>query len=124
MSLKDWKPSMLNGHPPNITDDCRKVLIRASKAGLRCTSTTDGGHASTSYHYSGRAVDVADALTPEGIQNMKNFQKAEFERGLKAGYKELFGPLNDKCIKNGAALTLAEGTALENQHDNHVHLAP
>jgi hypothetical protein len=39
------------------------------------------------------------------------------------GFAEVFGPDNAACVKNGVRITLAEGTELENAHDNHVHVA-
>jgi hypothetical protein len=110
-----------NGHPTNVSADVKRVIVRANRAGLYVTSTTDGGHASTSYHYSGRAVDVAAPMTSAGIALMVKFQR---ELASSPGsYLEVFGPDNSACVKNGTRISLAEGTALENQHDNHVHVA-
>ena len=36
---------------------------------------------------------------------------------------ELFGPQNAVCLKNGSPLTLIEGSAHENLHATHVHVA-
>lgn len=119
--LKAAKKPDFNGCPQNVTDAIKRVILHANHAGLYVTATTNGAHAPTSYHYSGRAVDVAAPMNAAGITRMANFQR---ELAKEPGrYAEVFGPVNDACVKNGSRLTLAEGTALENQHDNHVHIA-
>jgi hypothetical protein len=112
-----------NGHAANVTDLIKEVIVAANKAGLFVTSTTGGGHASTSHHFPqnnadglGHAVDLAGTLN-----EMVAFQKKaakQFPHAL-----ELFGPANSPWIKNGQVISGVEGTALENQHDNHVHMA-
>jgi peptidoglycan hydrolase-like protein with peptidoglycan-binding domain len=79
----------------------------AKQLDLRITSTTGGKHAKNSYHYSGRAIDVAG--TPK--------QMAEFYRRL-AGTKptEMFyDPMGG--IKNGKQIGAIGG------HRDHVHIA-
>ena len=112
-----------NGHATNVTDLIKEVIVAANKAGLFVTSTTGGGHAATSHHFPqnnadglGHAVDLAGTLD-EMIAFQKKAAK-QFPRAL-----ELFGPANSPWIKNGQVTSGAEGTDLENQHDNHVHLA-
>jgi hypothetical protein len=124
---------MLNGHPGNITRACKRAAVRIVNAGLVVTSTTDGQHAKTSLHYArpprrkkGHAIDGAplNSLSHEKrLERMRRFQRAELERGARL-YDELFGPLNDHCVKNGMRITLANHSALEDQHDTHVHVAP
>lgn len=110
------KPNF-NGHPPNVTAAIRQVIVAANQAGLYVTSTTDGAHATGSYHYSGRAVDLAAS----SVSTMIAFQKRL--AATPRIYAEVFGPENAACVKNGVRISLAEGDALENQHDNHVHVA-
>lgn len=114
---------MLNGHAGNVTPACKRFIVRATRAGLVVTSTTGGAHAATSYHYSGRAVDVGlpGPLigTAKGKRRMVRFQRAEARHPSR--FLELFGPANSLCVKNGRRLSLAEGTALEDLHDTHVH---
>lgn len=79
----------------------------AKSLGLRITSTTGGTHAKNSYHYKGRAIDVAGSSA----------QMAKFYR-LLAGTKptEMFyDPLGG--IKNGRNIGAIGG------HRDHVHIA-
>lgn len=115
-----WDHRFLNGHA-DVNGATRRFIMRAVAAGLEVTSTTDGVHAATSYHYGGRAADVG-GRTRFGrlrMRKMRRFQRQEFQR--RGRYLELFGPVNDHCVKNGTPLTLAEHSALEDLHDNHVH---
>src|SRR3954469_23231572 len=59
-----FQPWMLNGHPGNISEECKRAIVRGVRAGLVVTATTDGNHSATSLHYSrntasglGEAVD-------------------------------------------------------------------
>jgi hypothetical protein len=117
---------MLNGHPGNVTPAVKRFIRRGVNHGLVCTATTDGVHAAHSFHKSGQAGDmglVASLVgTAEGRRRMVSFQAHEAANPTR--FNELFGPENSACVKDGRHLTLVEGTALENQHDNHVHGAP
>lgn len=110
-----------NGHPKNVTGAIREVIEEANDLGLYVTSTTDGVHSPTSYHSSGRAVDVAAPMTTAGIKLMKKFQRRANKKW--PGAREIFGPDNTAFIKNGQKYTIREGDPLEDQHDNHVHVA-
>src|SRR6266403_610742 len=119
----NWDRRFLGGHPNNISWPVRRYIMRGVAAGLQCTSTTDGGHASGSYHYprncppryvNGAAADMAGSR-----RRMVAFQRAEAKHPDR--YRELFGPDNAACVDNGKRMTLAEHSALEDQHDNHVH---
>lgn len=116
-----YHPSQLNGRPGNISRATKSFIGRAHKAGLLVSSTTGGTHASSSFHYprnnydgKGHAVDVYGPWN-----KMVKFQRAEAQHP--ARYHELFGPDNGACVKNQRRISLAEGTALENLHDSHVH---
>jgi hypothetical protein len=118
---------MLNGHPGNIDRATKRFIRRGVNHGLVCTATTNGQHAEHSYHHPdahgiGHAADMASSMTREGIRAMVGFQHSEAQ--TPGRLNELFGPDNFTNVKNGSHLSLAEGTALENQHDNHVHGAP
>ena len=113
--------SMLNGKPGNISSGAKDFIVRAHKAGLLTSSTTTGGHATSSWHYArnnpdgkGHAVDVYGPWN-----KMVKFQRQEAKHPSR--YKELFGPDNTANVKNGSRISLAEGSALENLHDTHVH---
>jgi hypothetical protein len=131
---KAFQPWMLNGHPGNISDECKRAIVRGVRAGLVVTATTDGDHSATSLHYPrntasglGEAVDFgvkpSDLGSPAAIARRERFQREEFARGV-GNYRELFGPSNSHNAKNGAPLALVEGTDLEQAHDNHVHESP
>lgn len=126
-----FRKSMLRGHPGDITLPVKRVIVRAHNAGLVVTSTTDGGHAKTSFHFTkpkGRAVDVGvfDHLvgTPEQRDRLVDFQRALIRRFGCSAFLELFGPDNRLNCKNQRPLTLDEGSALETAHDNHDHIVP
>lgn len=106
------------GKSSNVSRATKRCIARAVYAGLYVTSTTGGQHASGSWHYARKAVDVAGTW-----DRMVEFQRAELRRGA-GKYNELFGPDNAACVKNGSRVTLGEGTGLEDQHDTHVHAAP
>jgi hypothetical protein len=112
--------STIDGHPSNVTRRVKYVIRRAHKHGLVVTSTTDGGHADFTQH------DI-DHLSPhERRRRLIDFQTSEYKRARRLGfrtYKELLGPHDGLCILQGRPVGLVNGTALENQHDNHVHVA-
>lgn len=83
------------------------AMHRAQQLGLRVTSTTGGKHATHSYHYLGRAADVAGPASA----------MAQFYREMaKTHPTELFyDPIGG--IKNGHQTGPIGG------HSNHVHVA-
>ena len=117
--------TLLGGHRAPRPAGLRRIILRAHEGGLVVTSTNDGSHAATSYHYRDRAVDFGLpgplVNTSEGRDRLVRFQRALARQP--GGLSELFGPDNAANVKNGRRISLAEGTALENQHDNHVHVA-
>lgn len=122
--LQDATPDF-NGHPSNVNPDVKRVIVKAAQYGLVVTSTTDGSsHASTSWHYPqnnpdglGGAVDLGGSA-----QSMLNFQQWCYENAHL--FRESIGPNNNQMVKNGVRYSLPEGSALENMHDNHNHVAP
>lgn len=122
-----WDARMLNGHPGNVTAAVKRYIMRGVAAGLIVTSTTDGGHAATSYHYTeplGRAADLGHRKpgTPSALKALVRFQRREARHPGR--YLELYGPDNSACVRGRCRATLAEGSPLEVHHDNHVHGAP
>lgn len=121
-----WDARMLNGHPGNVTAAVKREIMRGVAAGLMVTSTTGGQHAKTSHHYTGRAVDLGllprQVGTRRGRELMVRHQRACARHPER--YLEVFGPDNRACVKNRQRITLAEGTPLEQNHDDHVHVAP
>ena len=65
--------------------------------------------------------------TAKAAQMLADFQLKEHQRfhnhKLQHDLVELIGPTNTLIVLADAETDLAEGTALENQHDNHVHEA-
>jgi hypothetical protein len=119
------------GKDPNVSPKVRAFIMRGYAAGLVTTSTTGGQHAPGSFHLQrdshgrGRAADMglrADLIgTPKGRARMVRFQADEFDRQRQTGAIELIGPANNLVVLRGVPVVLGEGTALEDQHDNHVH---
>jgi len=129
-----------NGQPWNVNRRVKATVKRARKYGLVPTSTTNGAHSRGSWHYivpgrntAGAAVDLgfeADDLRrlgqAERTERLSRFQRAEYARARRygfRGYLELIGPVNGLVILGGRPAGLAEGTALEQAHDDHVHVA-
>lgn len=103
----------------------RRAIRRGQRHRLIVTSTNGGQHAEHSYHKVLRAVDMGGSLA-----DMTRFQQEEYfrhkryvKRHNRPLYQELFGPDNRYCISQGHPVTLAEHSALEDLHDNHVHAA-
>jgi len=127
----DERYCLYYGPDPNVEPAVKQYITRAYAAGLVPTSTTSGGHAPGSFHFQkgpnggGRAADVGLRReligTIEGTDLMQRFQRKEFARRAKTKPVELIGPINNLVILGGAPTALAEGNALEDAHDNHVH---
>jgi hypothetical protein len=85
----------------------RSAIGRAQELGLHVTATTNGRHATHSYHYRGRAADVAGPASA-----MRQFYR-EMSR---TNPTELFyDPMGG--IKNGRQIGAIGG------HGTHVHVA-
>lgn len=123
----DW-----NGHPriPGLTRNQRRLrtiikFVQRRHSRAYITSTHDGGHAYRSLHGqwsrlvpNWRAVDFGGPTTAV---------KERVQRDIYANFPhdwitELFGPANFPWISNGHPYTATEGSAIETQHDTHVHL--
>lgn len=115
---------------PDVTPKLKKAIMRGFAIGLVPTSTKRSGPASDSWHNArdekgrGRAVDMGlrpdKAGTAKGRELLVQFQRAEHNRG---GWREVIGPDNGLIILRGVRTNLTEGTALEEDHDDHTHLA-
>ena len=103
-TLSDDQLSDCNG---GFSPQLSSAMGRARELGLRITATTNGRHAPHSYHYRGRAVDVAGS--PRAMR--------EFYREMSHTHPtELFyDPMGG--IKNGRQIGAIGG------HGNHVHVA-
>ena len=124
---QQWHPEMLNGHP-DVIPALHPLIMEAIARGLIVTATTDGVHTATSFHYrktngKGHAVDIGRSwFSVFTFNTLVRFQRhVHMVHGRKLA--ELFGPSNRANRKWGKSITLAEGSALENLHDNHVHIA-
>src|SRR5438046_5197563 len=103
-----FKPWMLNGHPADVTWAVKRCIVRGINYGLYTTSTTDGVHSKTSYHYTkplGKAVDMG--FNP-GVDREEAVQQLMVKRFRSAFYEE-FGPANNLWIRNGVVFTEPEG---------------
>jgi len=124
----DPRMCSLHGVSPAVNLGTRRFIARAYASKLIPTSTTGGVHSPTSFHPKGQAADigVVPALVGTRIQlnRLRTFQAREFaawRQGDRPRMLELIGPINDRVVLRDMHSPLAEGTALENQHDNHVH---
>lgn len=118
------------GKSSNVNKGCRDAAMRMNGAFLVVTSTTDGVHAPNSYHSRGMAVDggLIERLigTKTGLDRLVKYQRQEFrawQKGKRPHLVELLGPDNNACVLAGHKTTLVAGSALEIQHNNHVHQA-
>jgi hypothetical protein len=124
-----FQPYMANGNPyEKLTDEAKHAIYLAFKEGLYVTSTYegfagDGVHATTSYHYLTNQPDGRGRCWDAGSSRRGPMAKTQIRQGREFGpyLTEQFGPENSFAYKNGVQFTLAEGTSLEEMHDNHVH---
>lgn len=123
-----WDSRYLNGHP-DVHHSLYPIIMEAVARGLVVTSTTDGVHATGSFHYAARAVDFGRAggfrswFAPRLVAFQRHLHKTHGRRLSGRRLSELLGPSNRANRKWGVAITLAEGSPLETLHDNHVHVA-
>jgi hypothetical protein len=121
---------------PHVNKRCRDAIVRAYAEGLVPTSTrrypvgAGSNHNARNAKGEGLAIDVglieSHIGTKYGLEKMRAFQRKEFWRhtekpGVYGDIIELIGPTNNQIILGGRKTTLKEGTALEDQHDDHVH---
>lgn len=90
--------------------------IVAKFPALRITSTTGGVHAPGSYHYQGRAADLADWGTQDAAA-------AWIAANLQAKLAEgIHNP--GLSVKNGARVSSSVwGAVTWDEHKNHIHVA-
>jgi hypothetical protein len=126
----DERMAAYYGVSTKVNPACKRAICRAYVAGLVPTSTTGGVHSPTSFHALGQAVDFGlrreEIGTAKGTKRLRTFQRKEFWRHRRGGLQrmvELIGPMNNRVILRAKETVLAEGAALENAHDNHVHEA-
>jgi len=112
---------------PHETPVTAALRTLAAIMGWAVVHTTDGGHTATSYHYLGRAVDLAARSGP-GVDTSElleiNEQVIQFVPLSMISELIYSGPGNI-CVKNGridSGLKLF-GIDVMARHHNHVHLA-
>lgn len=120
----EWDRRFLGGFP-DVSRKLYPYIMEAVASGLVVTSTTGGRHAPGSLHYTGRAVDIGVRSGLVGSK-LAHWRLVRFQRHMHTRHgrhlAELFGPSNRANRKWGKAIVLAEGTGLEQLHDNHVHI--
>jgi len=96
----------------------------ASIMGWAVMSTTDGAHTETSYHYAGRAVDLADRAGPSWDSEQLLAINEGVIRVLPLSMisELIYGGPGNICVRNGKVYT-GYGADLLGRHRNHVHLA-
>lgn len=111
LHLRDSFESAPAGGVPAATGSnaqrLRSATARARELGLTITSTTGGKHAAHSYHYRGRAVDVAGS--PSAMRQF--YREMSATRPTELFYDPMGG------IKNGRNIGAIGG------HGTHVHVA-
>lgn len=110
---------MLNGHPgglmPGITAVAATVLTKFP--GLSITATTDGTHATDSYHYKKRAVDISGS--PQEMHQAAAWIGKHLTHVLVEG---IHNP--NLSVKNHKAVSASFwGSETWAAHANHIHLA-
>lgn len=124
-----FQPYMANGHPyEKLTPEAKHGIYLAFRDGNFVTSTYegfpgDGVHATSSYHYLQNQPDGKARCWDAGAATRAPMVKTQIRQAREFGpfLVEQFGPENSFAYKNGVQFTLAEGTELEEMHDNHVH---
>lgn len=111
---------------PHETAVTAALRVLAHIGGWCVTHTTDGQHATTSLHYVGRAVDLADFSGPGwDSPQLLSINKAVLQLVPLQFISELIyaGP-GGVCVKNGKVVNGAAvyGAAVMAEHHNHVHL--
>jgi hypothetical protein len=84
--------------------------------GLHVTSTTSGNHVKGSYHYQGRAVDLADGKP--AMDRAANYLNANYGHALTEG---IHNP--NLAVKNGRNVGAAGYKDVWAGHANHIHIA-
>lgn len=112
------------GVPTSVFPAVRRFITRGYAAGLVPTSTFRPGDIG-SYHSQHRAADMGLRReligTAGGLRRVRRFQAAEFRRRGRTHPVELIGPDNGRAVLGGVVTPLAEGSPVEQEHDNHVH---
>lgn len=108
----DW-----NGHPKLSSKALRAALLAVNRHVplLYVTATTDGVHASGSYHYQSRAWDGGSDRANNGPE--KKAQKFLLDKYGPRHFKELFGPL-PWYVKDGRVYP-----GVFPGHSDHLHVA-
>lgn len=103
------------------------LRVLAGIMGWAVMHTTDGGHTKTSFHFSGRAVDLAARSGP-GIDTSEllSINEGVIQVLPLSMISELiYGGPGNVCVKNGKIVDglRAYGPVVLSRHHNHVHLA-
>lgn len=109
----DW-----NGHTPVLGAVGEFLVKKAAEFGLVVTATTDGQHASTSYHYLALAIDFGVVAALVGTSEARTREIA-FQNWLDKAFPhsaEIFGP-DSHYIKNGVRYA-----GMFPDHGDHVHI--
>ena len=109
---------------PDETSVTAALRTLAAIMGWAVMHTTDGGHTETSYHYSGRAVDLAARSGPSWDSDQLLAINEGIIRVLPLSMisELIYGGPGNICVKNGK-ITTGYGADLLGRHRNHVHLA-
>jgi hypothetical protein len=108
---------------PDETATTAALRRYAVLIGAVVTSTTGGAHTATSYHYSGRAVDLADPAGPgRDTSALLGINERIIQTLPLSMISELiYGGPGNWCIRNGEPHRYS--AAVMSRHHDHVHLA-
>lgn len=112
---------------PRETAVTAALRTYAGIMGFCVTHTTDGQHATHSYHYTGRAVDLADRFGPgvDTSQLLAINEKVIATLPLSMISELIYAGLGGICVQNGRVVNGLSVFGPETMagHHNHVHLA-
>ena len=111
---------------PGETGVTQALRTFATVNGWAVTSTTNGAHSKTSYHYSGRAVDLAAREGPgwDSEQLLQINETIIRQIPLQMISELIYGGPGAVLVKNGKLVhPNAYGPVVLGRHHDHVHLA-
>ena len=112
---------------PGETPVTAALRVFAELMGWCVTSTTNGAHTSRSYHYVGRAVDLASTEGPgvDTVQLLAINETIIRTLPLSMIRELIYGGPGNVCVQNGRIIDgmSVYGPAVLARHRNHVHLA-
>lgn len=112
---------------PGETDVTAALRTLAGIMGWCVKSTTDGAHSTTSYHYTGQAVDLASRDGPgvDTVQLLQIDEEVVRSVPLSMILELIYAGPGNLCVQRGRIVNgmSVYGPDVMARHHNHVHLA-